>query len=75
MHLATLLREAEQRVAELTAQVAGEGPGEREASDRERQLQAWEWRHRLFKRMKTGFEHARECDPAHAEACTPLCSH
>ncbi|XP_029102352.1 ankyrin repeat and fibronectin type-III domain-containing protein 1 [Scleropages formosus] len=62
MHLATLVREAEQRVAELTAQVASEGPGERETSDRERQLKAWEWRHRLFKRMKTGFEHARPPD-------------
>ncbi|KAG7459785.1 hypothetical protein MATL_G00214410 [Megalops atlanticus] len=58
MHLEKLLQEAEQRVAELQPQVASEGPGEREASDRERQLKAWEWRHRLFKRMKTGFEHA-----------------
>ncbi|XP_066545405.1 ankyrin repeat and fibronectin type-III domain-containing protein 1 isoform X2 [Amia ocellicauda] len=54
VHLATLVREAEQRVNDLTAQVVNEVPGERE-----RQLKAWEWRHRLFKRMKTGFEHAR----------------
>ncbi|XP_069036950.1 ankyrin repeat and fibronectin type-III domain-containing protein 1 isoform X3 [Lepisosteus oculatus] len=59
MHLTTLVREAEQRVNDLTAQVVNEGPGERDNSERERQLKAWEWRHRLFKRMKTGFEHAR----------------
>ncbi|XP_035261553.1 ankyrin repeat and fibronectin type-III domain-containing protein 1 isoform X2 [Anguilla anguilla] len=62
VHLATLVREAEQRAADLAAQVASEGPGDREASDRERQLKAWEWRHRLFKRMQTGFEHARPPD-------------
>ncbi|XP_056153692.1 ankyrin repeat and fibronectin type-III domain-containing protein 1 isoform X2 [Lampris incognitus] len=62
VHLATLVQEAEQRVSELQAQVRGEGPGEREASDRERQLKAWEWRHRLFRRMQTGFEHANPPD-------------
>ncbi|XP_029954749.1 ankyrin repeat and fibronectin type-III domain-containing protein 1 [Salarias fasciatus] len=58
VHLATLVQEAEQRVSELQAQVRNEGPGEREGSDRERQLKAWEWRLRLFRRMQTGFEHA-----------------
>jgi len=58
VHLATLVQEAEQRVSELQAQVRDEGPGEREGSDRERQLKAWEWRLRLFRRMQTGFEHA-----------------
>lgn len=58
VHLATLVQEAEQRVSELQAQVRSEGPGEREGSDRERQLKAWEWRLRLFRRMQTGFEHA-----------------
>ncbi|KAJ8364191.1 hypothetical protein SKAU_G00130220 [Synaphobranchus kaupii] len=62
VHLATLVQEAEQRVTDLMAQVASEGPEDGEASDRERQLKAWEWRHRLFKRMKTGFEHARPPD-------------
>ncbi|KAM8836285.1 ankyrin repeat and fibronectin type-III domain-containing protein 1 isoform 3-T5 [Spinachia spinachia] len=62
VHLATLVQEAEQRVSELRAQVGGEGPGEREASDRERQLKAWEWRLRLFRRMQTGFEHANPPD-------------
>lgn len=58
MHLVTLVQEAEQRVSELQAQVRSEGPCEREGSDRERQLKAWEWRLRLFRRMQTGFEHA-----------------
>ncbi|KAG5832357.1 hypothetical protein ANANG_G00290310, partial [Anguilla anguilla] len=62
-HLDTLLREAEQRVAELQTQAAGEGQrGPHDATHRERQLKAWEWRHRLFKRMKTGFEHASPPD-------------
>lgn len=58
VHLATLVQEAEQRVSELQVQVGGEAPGEREVSDRDRQLKAWEWRLRLFRRMQTGFEHA-----------------
>lgn len=58
MHLATLVQEAEQRVSELRAQVVGEGPAEREGSDQERPLKAWEWRLRLLRRMQTGFEHA-----------------
>ncbi|KAM7370905.1 hypothetical protein PAMP_010415 [Pampus punctatissimus] len=62
VHLATLVQEAEQRVSELQAQVRSEGPGEREGSDRERQLKAWEWRLRLFRRMQTGFEHANPPD-------------
>lgn len=69
MHLVTLVQEAEQRVSELQAQVGSEGPGERDVSDRERQLKAWEWRLRLFQRMQTGFEHA-------SKACTLfLCRH
>ncbi|MGH0117117.1 UNVERIFIED_CONTAM: hypothetical protein FKN15_030962 [Acipenser sinensis] len=59
LHLATLVREAEQRVIDITAQVVNEAPGERDGSEREKQLKGWEWRHRLFKRMKAGFEHAR----------------
>ncbi|XP_028332922.1 ankyrin repeat and fibronectin type-III domain-containing protein 1 isoform X2 [Gouania willdenowi] len=62
VHLATLVQEAQQRVLELQAQVRNEGPGEREVSDRERQLKAWEWRLRLFQRMQTGFEHANPPD-------------
>ena len=60
VHLATLVQEAEQRVSELQAQVKSEGPSECEASERERQLKAWEWRLRLFWRMQSGFQHASE---------------
>ncbi|XP_072311694.1 ankyrin repeat and fibronectin type-III domain-containing protein 1 [Eucyclogobius newberryi] len=62
VHLATLVQEAEQRVSELQAQVKNEGPSERELSDRDRQLKAWEWRLRLFRRMQSGFEHANAPD-------------
>ncbi|XP_037134366.1 uncharacterized protein LOC119138444 isoform X1 [Syngnathus acus] len=62
VHLATLVQEAEQRVSELQTQVGSVGPGEREGSERERQLKAWEWRLRLFRRMQTGFEHAKPPD-------------
>lgn len=60
LHLSTLVREAEQRVNELTAQVVNEAPNT-DCSEKEKQLKAWEWRYRLYKRMKAGFEHAREC--------------
>lgn len=59
LHLSTLVREAEQRVNELTAQVVNEAPNT-DCSEKEKQLKAWEWRYRLYKRMKAGFEHARE---------------
>ncbi|CAB1443949.1 unnamed protein product, partial [Pleuronectes platessa] len=62
VHLATLVKEAEQKVSELQAQVQSEGPCEREGSDQERQLKSWEWRLRLFRRMQTGFEHASPPD-------------
>ncbi|KAF3704505.1 Ankyrin repeat and fibronectin type-III domain-containing protein 1 [Channa argus] len=66
LHLATLVQEAEQRVSDLQAQVHSEGPSEQEGSDQERQLKAWEWRLRLFRRMQTGFEHAMSwsCAPS-----------
>uniref|UniRef100_A0A4W3I395 Uncharacterized protein n=1 Tax=Callorhinchus milii TaxID=7868 RepID=A0A4W3I395_CALMI len=59
LHLTTLVREAEQRVNELTAQVVNEAPNA-DCTEKEKQLKAWEWHYRLFKRMKAGFEHARE---------------
>lgn len=59
-HLASLVQEAEHRIAELVAQVTGEEPGEREESNRERQLKTWEWKLRLYKRMQTGYTHASE---------------
>ncbi|KAM6054349.1 ankyrin repeat and fibronectin type-III domain-containing protein 1-like isoform 4-T7 [Chlamydotis macqueenii] len=61
LHLSTLVREAEQRVNELTAQVVNEAPNA-DCSEKEKQLRAWEWRYRLYKRMKAGFEHARVPD-------------
>ncbi|KAL6095149.1 uncharacterized protein ACO6RY_16409 [Pungitius sinensis] len=57
VHLATLVQEAERRVSELRGQLGGE-----EGPDRERQLKAWEWRLRLFRRMQTGFQHAAPPD-------------
>ncbi|XP_072535282.1 ankyrin repeat and fibronectin type-III domain-containing protein 1 isoform X2 [Salminus brasiliensis] len=68
LHLAALVQEAELRVSELVAQVTGVGPVEREESDRERQLKAWEWRLRLYKRMQTGYTHASPPDPP-SEVC------
>ncbi|RLV94064.1 hypothetical protein DV515_00013271 [Chloebia gouldiae] len=61
LHLSTLVREAEQRVNELMAQVVNEAPSA-DCSEKEKQLKAWEWRFRLYKRMKAGFEHARVPD-------------
>ncbi|XP_042294602.1 ankyrin repeat and fibronectin type-III domain-containing protein 1-like isoform X2 [Sceloporus undulatus] len=62
LHLSTLVREAEQRVSDLTAQVVNEAPNA-DCSEKEKQLKAWEWRYRLYKRMTAGFEHARVPDP------------
>lgn len=59
MHLATLVREAEQRVAELVSRVTGEAQGERE------ELKSWEWRLRLYRRMETGFQHSSEFNSSH----------
>lgn len=59
MHLNTLVQEAQDRVSELSAQVENEG-FTLDNTEKEKQLKAWEWRYRLYRRMKTGFEHARE---------------
>ncbi|KAH0513418.1 Ankyrin repeat and fibronectin type-III domain-containing protein 1, partial [Microtus ochrogaster] len=58
MHLNTLVQEAQDRVSELSAQVENEG-FTLDNTEKEKQLKAWEWRSRLYRRMKTGFEHAR----------------
>ncbi|KAA0705062.1 Ankyrin repeat and fibronectin type-III domain-containing protein 1 [Triplophysa tibetana] len=65
-HLASLVQEAEHRIAELAAQVTGEEPEEREESNRERQLKTWEWKLRLYKRMQTGYTHASPSEPPSA---------
>ncbi|XP_064423475.1 ankyrin repeat and fibronectin type-III domain-containing protein 1 isoform X1 [Latimeria chalumnae] len=58
MHLSTLVHEAQQRVSELSAHVVSEELN-MDTTEKEKQLRAWEWRYRLYRRMKTGFEHAR----------------
>ncbi|XP_077315060.1 ankyrin repeat and fibronectin type-III domain-containing protein 1 [Lithobates pipiens] len=58
MHLSTLVEEAQQRMSELTAKIQNESLGI-DSSEKEKQLKSWEWRYRLYKRMKTGYEHAR----------------
>ncbi|XP_006889517.1 PREDICTED: ankyrin repeat and fibronectin type-III domain-containing protein 1 [Elephantulus edwardii] len=59
MHLNTLVQEAQERVSELSAQVENQGFS-LDNTEKEKQLKAWEWRYRLYRRMKTGFEHAME---------------
>ncbi|XP_048871521.1 ankyrin repeat and fibronectin type-III domain-containing protein 1 isoform X2 [Brienomyrus brachyistius] len=56
LHLSTLVQEAQRRVSELSAQSLSDGL---DSSDREKQLKVWEWRYKLYKRMKTGIEHAK----------------
>ncbi|XP_030317781.1 ankyrin repeat and fibronectin type-III domain-containing protein 1 [Calypte anna] len=67
VHLSTLVQEAQQRVTELSAQVVNEGLGT-DSTEKEKQLKAWEWRYRLYKRMKAGYQHARA-----PEAPTNVC--
>ncbi|XP_042252669.1 uncharacterized protein ankfn1 isoform X3 [Thunnus maccoyii] len=57
-HLSSLVVEAEQRAADLAAQAQKDGLS-LEACHKDKQLRAWEWRSKLYKRMKTGFQHAR----------------
>nr|XP_033817847.1 ankyrin repeat and fibronectin type-III domain-containing protein 1 [Geotrypetes seraphini] len=58
VHLNRLVLEAEQRVSGLSALMQSEGLC-MDSTEREKQLKAWEWRYRLYKRMKVGYEHAR----------------
>ncbi|XP_071796997.1 uncharacterized protein [Asterias amurensis] len=65
--LNTLINEAEGQVQDMTTRVVHTGLGNSTGStgsskDLEKQLRDWEWRFRLLKRMKTGFEHARVPD-------------
>ncbi|XP_057214056.1 ankyrin repeat and fibronectin type-III domain-containing protein 1 isoform X5 [Triplophysa rosa] len=57
-HLSALVQEAQRRASELSTQVMRESLS-LETSDKEKQLKDWEWRCKLYKRMRTGFEHAR----------------
>lgn len=62
-HLSTLVVEAERRAADLAAQAQKDGLS-LEACHKDKQLRTWEWRSKLYKRMKAGFQHARE-SPVH----------
>lgn len=53
-----LVIEAEQRMADLAAQGLGDGLST-EACHKDEGLQTWEWRTKLYKRMRIGFQHAR----------------
>ncbi|XP_030256820.1 ankyrin repeat and fibronectin type-III domain-containing protein 1 isoform X2 [Sparus aurata] len=57
-HLSSLVLEAERRAADLAAQAQRDGLS-LEACHKDKQLRAWEWRSKLYKRMRTGFQHAR----------------
>ncbi|XP_060796049.1 ankyrin repeat and fibronectin type-III domain-containing protein 1 isoform X4 [Neoarius graeffei] len=57
-HLSALVQEAQRRASDLSTQVMRESLS-LETSDKEKQLKAWEWRCKLYKRMRTGFEHAQ----------------
>ncbi|KAK7918543.1 hypothetical protein WMY93_009827 [Mugilogobius chulae] len=57
-HLSSLVHEAERRATELAAQAQREGLS-LDACHNNKALRSWEWRSRLYARMKTGFQHAR----------------
>ena len=60
-HLSSLVVEAERRADELAMQAQKEGLS-LDACHKDKQLRAWEWRSKLYKRMRTGFQHARESE-------------
>lgn len=70
-HLSSLVVEAEQRAADLAAQAQRDGLS-LEACHKDKQLRAWEWRSKLYKRMRTGFQHARESPPTHPKPTLTL---
>ncbi|XP_068610883.1 ankyrin repeat and fibronectin type-III domain-containing protein 1 [Brachionichthys hirsutus] len=55
--LNALVLEAEQRAADLTAQAQRDGLS-LDDCHKDKQLRAWEWRSKLYRRMRTGFQHA-----------------
>ncbi|XP_067860654.1 ankyrin repeat and fibronectin type-III domain-containing protein 1 [Heptranchias perlo] len=58
MHLTNLIEEAQDRVKELSSQPLSDAL-KQDSTEQEKQQADWEWRYRLYKRMKTGFEHTR----------------
>ncbi|XP_005111208.2 ankyrin repeat and fibronectin type-III domain-containing protein 1, partial [Aplysia californica] len=66
--LESLVGEAEKRMIDLTAAVLNGSSGNANISpaqqkENEKQLSYWEFRHRLLKRMKSGYDHARPPEP------------
>ncbi|XP_019899593.2 ankyrin repeat and fibronectin type-III domain-containing protein 1 isoform X2 [Esox lucius] len=57
-HLNSLVKEAERRVEELASQAQREGLS-LDACDKNKQLRAWEWKSKLYQRMRTGFQQSR----------------
>ncbi|KAL4240314.1 Ankyrin-repeat and fibronectin type III domain-containing 1 [Mactra antiquata] len=60
-----LVSEAERHVVDLTAAVlnGNSAISSNQQKENERQLSRWQFRHRLLKRMKAGYDHARSPDP------------
>ncbi|XP_062387147.1 ankyrin repeat and fibronectin type-III domain-containing protein 1 [Sardina pilchardus] len=59
-HLTALVDEAQRQAGELANQVMRESLTlDTPDSAKDKQLKAWEWRCKLYQRMKTGFEHSR----------------
>ncbi|XP_033108697.1 uncharacterized protein LOC117110186 isoform X2 [Anneissia japonica] len=62
--LNTLINEAERQVQELTSRaVNNTGSSQSVNKETDKRLRDWEWKHRLFRRMKATFEHARPPEP------------
>lgn len=71
-HLSALVVEAERRAADLAAQAQRDGLS-LEACHKDKQLRTWEWRSKLYKRMKAGFQHARESPVVRPTGTPHLC--
>ncbi|XP_013391704.1 ankyrin repeat and fibronectin type-III domain-containing protein 1 isoform X3 [Lingula anatina] len=67
LQLNTLMNDTYKKVVDLTSMVVNSGGNIGSGKDYDRELSHWEFRHRLLKRMKAGYEHARVPDaPASA---------
>ncbi|XP_071965983.1 ankyrin repeat and fibronectin type-III domain-containing protein 1-like isoform X2 [Antedon mediterranea] len=62
--LNTLINEADRQVQELTSRtVNNTGSSQSVNKETDKRLRDWEWKHRLFRKMKATFEHARPPEP------------
>uniref|UniRef100_A0A4W3H009 Uncharacterized protein n=1 Tax=Callorhinchus milii TaxID=7868 RepID=A0A4W3H009_CALMI len=68
LHLDRLVEEAQERGDELSTQLHNEVLS-LERPETEKLLKAWEWRHKLYQRMRAGFQHASQCHKVHAAQC------